>query len=170
MLVLFIIFVATIGIISIGFNHYTNGQARHDNKKTIIGNSLMITPFILFGLYVFASFIFQKISFKPNKNDLVGIYEIEDVSNMEIDKKDFKNHKLELYRNGAFKFINKPEIDISCDEGKYKFLNDENEIGLLIDCGNRVSSAKIISNFNSFEIKFEIGDLDSGESIYYKKN
>ncbi len=123
----------------------------------------------LIGLYLLASFIFQKISFQPNKNDLIGIYEIENVSNMEIDEKDFKKHKLELYQNGAFKFINKPEIDISCDKGKYKFWNNENEIGLLIDCGNRVSSAKIISNFNSFEIKFEIGDPDSRESIYYKK-
>lgn len=168
--VIFFLFVFSvfIGTFFIGLNYYSNGETYGEGEKRKIGKRLMILPFVILISYFFFFYLFQKISFKPKQDDLVGKYEISEVSTIKIEKTEFSKYYLELKNNGDFYFNNKPEIDI-CEIGKYKLYNSTDESQISFDCGYNNSSAKIISGLNSFEIEFIIGDPDSGESIRYKK-
>lgn len=167
-MIIILILLVFVGIFFFGFNYYSNGKVYGEEKKKIIGKRLMILPFGILATYIILFFLFQKISFNPNQNDIIGKYEISEVSNIEIKKTEFGKYNLVLKQNGEFYFENKPEIDI-CENGTYKYYKSGNESEVGFDCGNINSSAKIVSNLSSFKIEFIIGDPDSGESICYKK-
>ncbi len=156
------------GLIFIGLNYYSSGNVNRIESKKKIGKKLMLFPFGVILICIFSIFIYQKISFKPNKNDIIGKYEISEASNVGIDKNEFKNYNLELKKNGEFQISNIPNLYI-CENGTYKFHNTENESEINFDGCNANNSANIVSSLNSFKIEFIIGDPDSGESIYFKK-
>jgi hypothetical protein len=151
-----------------GMNYYSNGKVYGDEKKRIFGKKLLILPYGILATYIVLFFLYQKISFKPNQNDLIGKYEISEAHNIKIEKSEFGKYNLELKRNGEFYFTNKPEIDI-CESGTYKLYKSNNEIGIGFDCGSIYNTSQIVTSLWSFEIEFIIGDPDSGESICYKK-
>lgn len=163
-----LVFSVIIGSFFIGINYYSNGEAYGDGKKRKIGKRVMLLPFAILTSYFLFFYLFQKISFKPKQDDLVGKYEISEVSTINIEKTEFSKFYLELKKNGEFYFNNKPGIDI-CEIGKYKFDNSADKSEISFDCGYTISYAKIVSGLNSFEIEFIIGDPDSGESVRFKK-
>lgn len=167
-IILFLLFSLFIGLFFFGLNYYSNGKVYGDERKKRIGKKIILIPFIIFISFILLFFIYNKISFKPSDNDLIGKYEISVVSNIKIDKNDFEKCKLVLMKNGEFYVENKPNIDI-CENGKYNLYNSEDEIRINFNCSNNNALATIISNLSSFKIEFIIGDPDSSESISFKK-
>jgi hypothetical protein len=168
-IIIFILFFSVfLGIIFLGLDYYSSGKAYGEERKTKIGKRLMILPFGIVAAYILLFFLYQKIAFKPNEQDVIGSYEISEASNVGIEKKEFPQYNLELRKNGEFYFNNMPDIDI-CATGRYTIYDAEDGTGIRFDCLGNNGSAEIVSSLRSFKIEFNIGDPDSGERICYKK-
>lgn len=172
---MFAVFIILILIIStfiatffIGLNCYSNGKVYGDERKRKFGKRLLLMPYGILATYSILFFIYDKISFQPNKNDVVGKYEISKVSNIEIENNDFEKYSLELKENREFYFKHKPEIEI-CENGTYKLTKSQSETNIVFQCGYSDNTAIIVNSLSSFEIEFIIGDPDNGQSISYKK-
>ena len=105
--------------------------------------------------------------FKPTEKELVGIYEIVDVNNLDINRGSYNKYKLEFKSNGTFTLKPTPYIEV-CESGMYEvdYYFDDNE--LAFRCGGFIM-AHIDAGFGNYRIEFVIGDPDNGESIFFGK-
>lgn len=107
------------------------------------------------------------IMFKPSEKDLMGVYEIVDVNNLDINKTSYKKYQLELKSDGTFTLTPTPYIEV-CESGMYEvdYSFAYNELAFRCD---GFTMAHIDPGFDTFRIEFVIGDPDNGESIYFGK-
>jgi hypothetical protein len=141
------------------------------NGYTIAGFLILGIPIgiainiILYGL------IFRIFAAKPNQKDLVGVYHIVETTNIDFDVKTYNQYRLEFNSDSSFILSDTPYLEL-CDSGKYEvdYTFDGNEINLNCYNDNVFRCAHIDRHFGSYRIEFVIGDPDSGESIYFKKD
>ena len=139
-------------------------------QKKLIKTGLMIC-LIAIGLVViplvFTS-IFNSVKYKPASIDLVGEYQITEVTNLEFDKTTYNRYKLVLKSDSTFTLTPIPNIEV-CDSGKYEFDYSYEGNELSFRCGRSYFPGHIERRFRGLKIEFIIGDPDSGQSIFFGK-
>jgi len=154
----------------VGLVLFIIGQLKKDKKNKIRKAGLIIgsIPIGIILLLLMLSLIGEIFTSKPDNEDLVGIYRIVKVTQLDIDKTKYSEYVLEFDEDNTFTLTQTPYIDV-CESGKYKvdYKWDYNELSL--ECPTFFTSAHIVRDFGNFQIEFIIGDPDSGESIYFEK-
>ena len=154
----------------IGLILFIIGQLKKDKKNKIRKTGLIIgsIPIGCIILLLVFNLINEIFTSKPNKETLVGIYQIVKVTQLDIDKDTYDQYVLKLNKGNTFTLTPTPYIDI-CISGEYKvnYKMYYNELSLW--CPSVISSVHIDRNFGDFQIEFVIGDPDSGQSIFFEK-
>lgn len=151
------------------------GLLKRNKKNDVTKTGLIVAgiPAGLTFLFFFFQLFVEIFTAKPNEKELVGVYHISEVRNLDFDKSTFNNYKLQLNNDKSFYLSPTPFIEV-CDSGQfevtYHFMEDNR---LWFDCSDRHKGffgvTQIDRHFGSYRIEFIIGDPDSRKSIYYEK-
>ena len=161
-LFLFFLFIVGGSMTLVGFISKTQ---KYFIKKGLIICSIAIGLVVI--PLVFTS-IFNSFKYKPTSIDLVGEYQITEVTNLDFDKATYNQYKLVLKSDSTFTLTPTPNIEV-CESGTYEldYSNEGNELSYR--CGKGNVAGQIDKRFKDFRIEFIVGDPDSRQSIFFGK-
>ena len=138
------------------------------NNLTKVGLIICCIPVAAITIPLLFAEIVSPFKYKPSWTELIGEYQITEVTKRGFDKSTFNSYKLVFKSDSTFTLTPTPFIDM-CDSGKYELDYSEKYNELSYRCGMGYYSGHIERRFGDFRIEFIIGDPDSGESIFFKK-
>ena len=112
-------------------------------------------------------FIYDFLTTNPTKTDIVGVYKIIEVNNLEIKEENYENYELKLKKNGEFEIDKIPYLQ-NCSSGKYSFDPENLFFGLQCD-SIYITNFEIEKNIGTFKIKYIHSDPDNAQNIYFEK-
>lgn len=168
-LTLVILFLLCLSLI-VGLVLFIIGEAMKTDRYKLRKAGLILAgiPTAIIALIMIVNFFNEAFTTKPNNEDLVGTYQMVQVTGIDIGKENFKNYTLIFYEDKTFYLSPTPYIEV-CENGKYhvNYTLDYNELSL--DCPNLFTHAHIDRGWGNFTIEFNIGDPDGGQSIFFEK-
>lgn len=166
---MFFLFLFLSFILIVGGTLIFIGLISKTHKKFI--KTGLIICFIAVGIIVIPLFftsIFDSFKYKPSSIDLIGEYQITEVTNLDFDKATYGRYKLVFKSDSTFTLTPTPNIEV-CDSGTYEldYSNEGNELSYR--CGRSYVAGSIDRRFKDFRIEFIIGDPDGRQSIFFGK-
>ena len=140
------------------------------SQKKLLSAGLIIccVPLVSIGIASLLSSLFDYLKPRPDRAELVGEYQISEVTNLKFDKETYDHYKPVLNADSTFSLTATPYIKV-CDSGRYGIDYSYSGNELEFQCGRGYRFMHIERQFNGFRIEFVIDDPDSGQSIYFEK-
>jgi hypothetical protein len=136
------------------------GKAKQNKKVLKIGFVLFLIPILVCSTAIIYNLALKKFGVKPTRTELVGNYTLSKSCASK-----FGDANLRLYENGNFEksFMSNHGL---CEKGKYSLYDNE----VWFRCGSHSSTAKIVSSFTDFKLKFIIGnEPEDDNNIIFEK-
>lgn len=170
LLFLAILFLLTVAF-CIGLILFLIGILKKNKSRGLIVSGAIVggIPLSLLICYCIYYFACDLVKAKPDYDDLVGEYRISNETMPGYSMESCKDYKLTFNKDGSYVFIKPNEIDVP-DSGTFSldYSSVANEI--ILQKHGWSSTCCINRHVGYFEIEFFIGDPDSGESFFFRKN
>jgi len=140
------------------------------SKKKLRSTGLIIccVPLAFLAISSILITLFDFLKHKPDRAELVGEYQITEVTNLKFDKATYDHYKLVLKADSTFSLTATPYVTI-CDTGRYELDYSFSGNELAFQCGRGYHLVHLERRFGGFRIEFISGDPDSEQSIYFEK-